>query len=117
MNLLQAFFILSGVIIFILAFDIAKRQKFNALHFVVFIWMWLWLLVFTFFPSVLHAIWDIFWLPRWADIVVYSSIIFLVYFVLLLLSKIEQNNDDITKLVKEISILEDKINKLDDSQK
>ena len=37
MTLLDALFILSGIIIFILAFDISRRQKFNALHFLVFI--------------------------------------------------------------------------------
>jgi hypothetical protein len=37
MNLLQIFLTLSGVIILILAIDIAKKQKFNALHFLVFL--------------------------------------------------------------------------------
>ena len=112
MNILQAFFILSGVIILLLAFDIAKKQKFNALHFVVFIWVWAGLLVFTLFPWVLKFIWDFFGIPSWADVLVYTSIIFLIYFVLLLLSKVEKNNEDITKLVKEITFLEEKINKL-----
>ena len=116
MNLLQLFFILSWVIISIIAFDVAKKQKFNALHFVVFIWVWLWLLVFTFFPWVLNIIWEFFWLPRWSDLLVYASIIFLIYFVLLLLSKVEQNNEDITKLVKEITFLEEKINKINENK-
>ena len=116
MNLLQLFFILTWVIISIIAFDVAKKQKFNALHFVVFIWVWLWLLVFTFFPWVLNIIWEFFWLPRWSDLLVYASIIFLIYFVLLLLSKVEQNNEDITKLVKEITFLEEKINKINENK-
>jgi len=41
------------------------------------------------------------------------SIIFLIYFVLLLLRKVESNSEDITKLLKEIAFLEDKINKND----
>lgn len=112
MNLLQVFFIISWVIISIIAFDIAKRQKFNALHFVVFLGVWIGLLVFTFFPNALNVIWNIFGLPRWSDLLVYVSIIFLIYFVLLLLSKVERNKEDITKLVKEITFLEDKINKI-----
>ncbi|EKD29755.1 MAG: hypothetical protein ACD_78C00288G0001, partial [uncultured bacterium (gcode 4)] len=84
MNLLQAFFIVSGVIIFIIAFDIAKRQKFNALHFLVFIGIGAGLLVFTFFPQVLDAMGRIFGIQRGADVLVYVSIIFLLYFVLLL---------------------------------
>ncbi len=37
MNLLQLFFAVSGIIIFVIALDISKRQKFNALHFLVFL--------------------------------------------------------------------------------
>lgn len=104
MNLLQLFFIISGVIIFILAFDIARRQKFNALHFVVFLWVGGGLLIFTFFPWVLDILWNILWLQRWADALVYGAVIFLLYFVLLLLRKVEENREDLTKLVREIAI-------------
>ncbi len=109
MNLLEVFFIISWLIIFFLALDVAKKQKFNALHFVVFIWVWSGLLVFTFSPTVLNLIWRIFWMQRWADVLVYWSIVFLVYFVLLLLKKVEANKEDITKLVREVSILEGKL--------
>jgi hypothetical protein len=49
-TLLEVFFIISGLIIFILALDIAKKEKFNALHFFIFILIGGGLLVFTFFP-------------------------------------------------------------------
>jgi len=104
MNLLQIFFIVSWIIILILAIDIARRQKFNALHFLVFIWVWAGLLVFTFFPNILNNIWNIFGLQRWADALVYGSIIFLLYFVILLLNKIEENRSDLTKMIREIAI-------------
>ncbi len=45
-----------------------------------------------------------FGLQRGADLLVYSSIIFLIYFVLLLLRKLEHNKSDITQLVREIAI-------------
>lgn len=104
MNLLQVFFIISWIVISIFAIEIARKQKFNALHFFVFISIWFWLLIFTFFPNILNQIWKIFWLQRWADILVYSSIIFLVYFVLLLLRKIETNREELTGLIREIAI-------------
>ena len=104
MNLLQVFFIVSGIIIFLLALDIAKKQKFNALHFFVFIFVGIWLLLFTFFPWILNWIWSIFGIKRWADVLVYVSIIFLVYFVLLLLRKVEWNSWDLTLLIREIAI-------------
>lgn len=104
MNLLQIFFVISWIIILIFSIEIAKKQKFNALHFIVFILIWGWLLTFTFFPNVLNWVWNIFWLQRWADLLVYSSIIFLIYFVLLLLRKVESNREDITNLIREIAI-------------
>jgi hypothetical protein len=44
------------VLIFILALDVARREKFNALHFFVFIAIGAGLLVFTFFPGVLDSV-------------------------------------------------------------
>ncbi len=104
MSLLQIFFIVSGVVIFILAIDIANKKKFNAIHFLIFLFIWIFLLIFSFFPNFLNYIWWIFGLQRWADLLVYSSIIFLIYFVLLLLKKVEDNKDDTTKLIREIAI-------------
>lgn len=104
MSLLQIFFIISWIVIFILSIDIARKQKFNAIHFLIFLLVWIFLLVFSFFPNALNYIWRIFWLQRWADLLVYSSIIFLIYFVLLLLKKIEDNRDDLTKFIREMSI-------------
>lgn len=104
MNLLEFFFTISWIILLVISFDIAKRQKFNALHFLVFIGVGLWLLVFTFFPQVLHFVGSIFWLQRGADVLVYTSITFLLYFVILLLNKVEKNREDITTLVREIAL-------------
>lgn len=104
MNLLEILLIISAIIILILAVDVAKKERFNALHFLVFLSMWMWLLLFTFFPSVLSSLWWFFWLQRGADLLVYSSIIFLVYFVLLLLSKHVENKESITSLIREIAI-------------
>lgn len=106
MTLLEVFFIISWIIISLLALNIAKKQKFNALHFFVFLWVGWWLLIFTFFPKVLNFVWNLFWTSNWSDVLVYISVIFLIYFVLLLLRKIEKNKEDLTRLVREIAILE-----------
>lgn len=104
MTLLEIFFIISGVIILLLGIDIAKKERFNALHFLVFLGIGLGLLVFTFFPWFLDIIGRIFGLQRGADVLVYVSIIFLMYFVLLLLSKVEENKHSVTSIVREIAI-------------
>jgi len=106
MNLLEFFFIISWIIILIIAFDIARKQKFNALHFLVFIGVWSWLLTFTFFPWVLDWLWRIFWVARWADVLVYTSIVFLIYFVLLLLTKHVENRETIAKIIRHNSLIE-----------
>jgi len=104
MTLLEFFFIISWIIILILAVDISKKQRFNALHFLIFLWVWVWLLIFAFFPSFLNLIWLVFWVARWADVLVYGSIIFLLYFVLLLLAKHVENKESITSIIREFAI-------------
>lgn len=104
MTLLGFFFIVSGVMIFITALDIANKQKLNALHLLVFLLIWWALFIFTIFPNVLDKIWSFFWVARWADALVYVSIIFLFYFVLLLLKKITENQDDMTFLIREFAV-------------
>ena len=104
MNLLQIFFIISGLIIFLVALDIAKRERFNALHFLVFLGVGSGLLVFTVFPNSLNLLGQLFGLQRGADLLVYMSIIFLFYFVLLLLRKVENTREEVTRLVREIAI-------------
>lgn len=104
MNLLQIFFTISGIILLILSIDVAKKRKFNALHFLVFIWVGIWLIVFTFFPGVLDTIGQFVWVQRGADLLVYASVVFLMYFSVLLLNKVEQVKEDFTKLVREIAL-------------
>lgn len=104
MNLLQAFFAISGIIIFVIALDISKRQKFNALHFLVFLGIGGGLLLFAYVPQALDLIGRIFGIPRGADVLVYGGIVFLSYFSLLLLNKAEKNREDTTRLIREMAL-------------
>lgn len=104
MNLLDFFFIISGTLLFFISLDIAKKQRFNALHFFVFLSVASWLLLFTFFPQILQSVGRFFGLARGADVLVYVSIIFLTYFSLLLLSKHFETKEGITKLIRELAI-------------
>lgn len=49
-------FIISGLVIFLVAFDIAKRERFNAFHFLVFLAVGSGLLVFTLFRNLLRLL-------------------------------------------------------------
>ena len=104
MTLLQVFFIISGVIILLLSLDIARKEKFNALHSFIFLLIGGGLLIFTFFPTILDRLWGIVGLNRGADALVYSSIIFLIYMSLLLLSKSEENKHSMTRFIREYAI-------------
>ena len=70
----------------------------------VFFWICFWLFYFSFFPKSLDKFWRIFWVARWADVLVYISIIFLFYFVLLLISKTTRSNEDTTKIIRDLAI-------------
>lgn len=74
------------------------------MHFIVFFAVGSGLLVFSLFPSVLAGLWKLFWLQRGADLLVYSSIIFIFYFILLLLRKSEENMTHMTELVRELAL-------------
>ncbi len=104
MNLLQIFFIISGIIILLIALDIARRERFNALHFFVFLSVGSGLLLFTFFPGILDLIGQTLGLARGADALVYGGIIFLFYFVLLLLRKTESNREELTRIIRELAL-------------
>lgn len=104
MNLLDFFFIISGTLLFFLSLDVAKKQRFNALHFFVFLFVGSGLLIFTFFPNILNVVGNFFGIARGADVLVYMAIIFLLYFSLLLLSKHIETKESITKLVRELAI-------------
>lgn len=104
MTVLQIFFIISGFTILLVAYDIAKRERFNALHFLIFLVAGGGLLVFTFFPQALAMIGRVFGLERGAEVITYMSIIFLYYFVLLLLRKVERTREEVTKLVRELAL-------------
>ena len=106
MTLLQVIFIISAFIILLIWFDIIRKQRFNFLHIFIFIAIALALIIFSLYPSILAILWKIFWTQRGADVLVYLSIIFLLYFVLFLFNKIEKQKEKITRLVREITILE-----------
>ncbi len=74
------------------------------MHFLVFLCIGGGLLLFTLSPGFLDFVWSIFGLQRGADALVYGSIIFLLYFVLLLLSKVEGNKNDMTHILRQLAV-------------
>ena len=100
----EFFLLVSGVIISVVALHISRRRSFNAAHGLVFFLIGAGLLVFTIFPSALTRLGHVVGLQRGADLLVYASIIFLTYSVLILLDRIEKGREDTTRLIREIAI-------------
>lgn len=104
MSLLQIFFLISGCIISFTAYGIARRERFNAVHFLVFLWVGWGLLFFAFIPAAVDIVGKLFGIDRGADVLVYTSIIFLFYFSILLLRKTETNREQLTAVIREFAL-------------
>lgn len=104
MTLLEFSFIVAWVVIVITALDIANKQKFNAVHFFIFFCIWWALMAFSIYPPALDRFWKLFWVARWADVLVYVSIIFLFYISLVFLKKNVEHTETISLLFRELAI-------------
>jgi len=104
LSLLQFIIIIASVIFFLFWIDLFKRKKANILHLIVFIWGSLALITFSFNWAALDKFWSFFWLARWADLIVYSSIIILAYFYITLLNAINRQDLKQTQIIRELSI-------------
>ena len=104
MTLLEFFFILAWVVILITSLDIASKQKFNAIHFFIFFIIGWGLLTFSIYPPALNKFGNLFGVARWADLLVYISIIFLFYISLVFLKKNVENSENNTLLLREFTI-------------
>ena len=57
-----------------------------------------------FFPQMVDRIGYIFGAARGADVLVYGSIVFLFYFSLLLLQKVEGQRQELTRIIRELAL-------------
>ena len=104
LRLLQLVIIIYSVIFFLFWVDLFKRKKANILHLIVFIgWSFI-LILFSINAEALDKFWSFFWLARWADLIVYSSIIVLAYLYISLLNKINKQDTKQTEIIREVSI-------------
>ncbi len=100
MTPLQLFLVLISFVLLIFAIDAYKRKGINALHFLVF-FVWLWLIIlFSVEDTILDKFWAYFGLSRWADLLVYISIIFLAYLYFEITHKLTKQKQFSTDLVK-----------------
>lgn len=104
LSLLQFVIIIASVIFFLFWIDLFKRKKATILHLIIFIWGSFLLILFSFDWEALNKFWSFFWLARWADLIVYISIIVLAYFYISLYNKNIKDSQELTKLISALAI-------------
>lgn len=104
MTLLQFIIIIASIIFFLFWIDLFKRKKATFLHLLVFIWWSLILVLFAVNIEALNTFWLFFWIARWADLLVYISIIVLAYFYITLFNKNIKDTQQLTRLISALAI-------------
>ncbi len=104
MTPLQFMIIFVSIIFVFFGIDLFKRKKLNALHLIVFVLGAWTLILFAVNWATLDRFGNFFWVARWADLVVYWSIVLLAYSYVSLLNKLNRNDLKNTQIIREISI-------------
>ncbi len=99
MTWLDIIIIVTWVIFIIFSIDLYQRKKFTLLHFVVFWWGTAATIFFSRFPWSLDAFGNLFGLARWADLVVYLSIIFLWYWYVEIINLLTKQSNELSNFV------------------
>ncbi len=106
MNILQIFFIITGFLLVLIWYDFLKKRRLTIFQILVLVIAGFALIIFTVYPPSLHYFWQLFWVSRWAYVLIYLSIIFLTYMLINVLNKVEINRQTDTKIIREMSFLE-----------
>ncbi len=104
MTWLEIIIIVTWVVFIIFSFDLYQRKKFTLLHFLVFAWGSLSILLFTRFPWALDTFGWLFGLARWADLIVYLSIIFLWHGYIQLINSFTKHATNLTSVISKQAI-------------
>ncbi len=104
MSLLQFLIIITSVLFLFLSIDLFKRKKLTGLHTVIFLWWIIFLLIFALDVSILNKFGQFFWVARGADLLVYISIILLLYMYFWLLNSHTKEDISLSKLTSHLAM-------------
>lgn len=90
---------IASVIFLFFAIDWMQRRKFHFLHFLIFFWGSLLILAFVFIPWFQEGFSRVFWVARWADLIVYSTLIVLWYFYFELLHEVTKQKSQTSRVI------------------
>lgn len=105
-SLLQFILIVSAVVFILFWIDLYKRKKMNILHMIVFFWWSIFVIISALNQDLLNQFWKIFGIARWADVLVYISLIVLFYFYINLLNNHTKDKYQLTRLISRQAIYE-----------
>lgn len=104
MSLLQFSVIIVAVIFFLFGIDMYKRKKMNILHLIVFVFWSGFLVLFALNQEFLNKFWEFFGVARWADLIVYGSLVVFAYFYVTLLNSHTKDKHELTRLISQMTI-------------
>lgn len=104
-TILQCLILFSIVCLIILLGYLCKTKKISQILFIVAVFWCLILGLFTFDVSLLDNVWSFFWIDRWANLIVYVSIILLTFFSFSVLNNVKKQDIVQTNLIREFSLL------------
>ena len=104
MTLLQIIFIISGLVLIIIAADFFIKKKLNLFNIIIMCVAGILLPIFVIFPETLDTLWGFFWIVSGADLLIYCSIIFLFYICITLTNKVWDLKIHMTEMVREIAL-------------
>lgn len=104
MTLLSFLIIIVSIIFLFFWIDLYKRKKANILHLIIFAWWAALLIYFAIDWDALNKFWQIFWLARWSDVIVYAAIVILAYFYIWSINSQTKDRQEITRLISALAI-------------
>lgn len=104
MSPLSCLIIIVAVIFLFFWIDLYKRRKANILHLLVFAWWAFLIILFAINWEALNKFGAIFWLNRWADLIVYAAIVVLAYFYIWSVNTQTKDKQELTRLISAIAI-------------
>lgn len=104
MSLLQFFIIIVSIVFLLFGIDLYKRKRMNILHFIVFFFGSASIMIFAFDQTLLNKFWMFFGIARWADLIVYASLVVLAFFYITLLNSHTKGKHELTRLISQLTI-------------
>ncbi len=104
MSLLQFMILIFSLIFLLFGIDLYKRKKMNIFHLIVFSGWGLLLALFAIKPLYLDQFWRFFGIARWADLLVYVSIIIIFYLYIEIVNSITKDKSELTRFISSMSI-------------